>query len=318
MQTVAVGTLITERTGEAGQAGLVAAAGFLPIGLLSPVGGALADRVDRRRLLVLTTLGETGFASLLAAAVRQRSRQHRRGGPVRVRRGLHGRARVPLLPGDAARPRVAGGPPGRGEPQLGPVQHGPRHRAGPRRDRDRVRLVLVGVRAQRGVVRRRLAALVVVQVASPKTGAGIGLWHQIKAGARYAAQEPGCRTAILLASVMALTASPFIALIPGHRGEGVPRRCRHDVGAGHRPGHRRGGRGARPRPAGRAVRPAADAPAVPRRSAPRGARPLRHRAGARPRGRGVGARRRLLHQLPVGAQRRRAAPSPRRAARSAW
>ncbi|HVF14620.1 MAG TPA: MFS transporter, partial [Acidimicrobiales bacterium] len=67
VQTVAVGVLVTELTGQARWTGLVAAAAFLPLGLLSPVGGALADRVDRRRLLLLTTLGETGFACLLAA-----------------------------------------------------------------------------------------------------------------------------------------------------------------------------------------------------------------------------------------------------------
>ncbi len=52
MQTVAVGILITDLTGQAKWTGLVAAAAFVPIGLLSPVGGAMADRVDRRRLVV--------------------------------------------------------------------------------------------------------------------------------------------------------------------------------------------------------------------------------------------------------------------------
>src|SRR5579864_7321670 len=63
MQTVAVGVLVTARTGRPGWTGLVAAAGFLPIGLLSPVGGVLADRLDRRRWLVATTAGETAFAA---------------------------------------------------------------------------------------------------------------------------------------------------------------------------------------------------------------------------------------------------------------
>lgn len=66
MQTIAVGTLVTEITGRASGAGFVAAAGFLPIGFLSPIGGALADRVDRRRFLLLTTIGEVFFAAALA------------------------------------------------------------------------------------------------------------------------------------------------------------------------------------------------------------------------------------------------------------
>ncbi len=41
-------------------------AAFIPIGVLSPVGGAPADRLDRRRWLIATTLAETVFAALLA------------------------------------------------------------------------------------------------------------------------------------------------------------------------------------------------------------------------------------------------------------
>src|SRR5918997_2785070 len=66
MQEVAVGVLVTDITGKAGWTGLVAAAAFLPIGVLSPVGRAMADRVDRRRWLLLPTVGETAFALLLA------------------------------------------------------------------------------------------------------------------------------------------------------------------------------------------------------------------------------------------------------------
>src|SRR5215213_4281079 len=69
MQTVAVGVLITDLTGKAGWTGLVAAAAFLPIGLLSPVGGAIADRVDRRRLLLGTVMVEAAAAVALAVVV---------------------------------------------------------------------------------------------------------------------------------------------------------------------------------------------------------------------------------------------------------
>jgi MFS family permease len=65
MQTVAVGVFVTARTGRPGWTGLVAAAAFLPIGLLSPLGGVLADRVDRRLWLFVTTAGEAGFAVCL-------------------------------------------------------------------------------------------------------------------------------------------------------------------------------------------------------------------------------------------------------------
>src|ERR1700722_5911688 len=67
MQTVALGILVFARTGQPAWTGLVAAAGFLPIGVLAPLGGAMADRLDRRRWLMVTTLAEMTFAALLAA-----------------------------------------------------------------------------------------------------------------------------------------------------------------------------------------------------------------------------------------------------------
>jgi MFS family permease len=71
METVGVGILVTEATGEALWTGLVAAAGFLPSAVLGPVGGALADRLPRRRLLLVTTTIQTllaGALTLLAAS----------------------------------------------------------------------------------------------------------------------------------------------------------------------------------------------------------------------------------------------------------
>lgn len=67
METVGVGILVTEATGEAIWTGLVAAAGFLPSAVLGPVGGALADRVPRRRLLLITTTIQTILAGALTA-----------------------------------------------------------------------------------------------------------------------------------------------------------------------------------------------------------------------------------------------------------
>jgi len=62
METVAVGALVTGITGKAVWAALVAAATFLPIGVLSPIGGALADRLDRRRFLIATNLFEASLS----------------------------------------------------------------------------------------------------------------------------------------------------------------------------------------------------------------------------------------------------------------
>jgi MFS family permease len=65
METIGVGILVTTATGKAGWTGLVAAAGFVPTALLAPLGGALADRVPRRTLLLTTTAFQILFAALL-------------------------------------------------------------------------------------------------------------------------------------------------------------------------------------------------------------------------------------------------------------
>lgn len=66
MESVAVGILVTDKTGEAIWTGLAAAAGFVPTAVLGPVGGALADRIPRRRLLYATTTVQTILAGTLA------------------------------------------------------------------------------------------------------------------------------------------------------------------------------------------------------------------------------------------------------------
>jgi MFS family permease len=66
METVAIGIYVTDVTGRATWTGTVAAAAFVPIAVLGPVGGALADRVSRRSLLMTTTLVQVGLATLLA------------------------------------------------------------------------------------------------------------------------------------------------------------------------------------------------------------------------------------------------------------
>jgi MFS family permease len=66
METVGVGIYVTAQTDNSSWTGLVAAAGFLPGALLGPVGGALADRVPRKTLLLATTSVQTTLATLLA------------------------------------------------------------------------------------------------------------------------------------------------------------------------------------------------------------------------------------------------------------
>jgi MFS family permease len=64
LQQTAIGWLVLQLTGSAAALGLVLAAGGVPSLLLGPWGGAIADRVDIRKLLIVT---QTIFGVLAAA-----------------------------------------------------------------------------------------------------------------------------------------------------------------------------------------------------------------------------------------------------------
>ena len=65
METVAFGVYVTNRTGQAVWPGIVAAATFVPTAFLGPVGGALADRMPRKAILLTTTAVQMFFAGLI-------------------------------------------------------------------------------------------------------------------------------------------------------------------------------------------------------------------------------------------------------------
>lgn len=64
MQTVAQSWLVLQLTHSGTMLGVVAAAQFLPVLVLAPYGGVLADRVDKRRMLLAT---QTSFGALALA-----------------------------------------------------------------------------------------------------------------------------------------------------------------------------------------------------------------------------------------------------------
>jgi MFS family permease len=69
MQTVAIGWLVLQLTGSGTALGMVVAAQFLPILLLGPYGGLIADRVDKRRLLMATQAVLAAAAAALGVLV---------------------------------------------------------------------------------------------------------------------------------------------------------------------------------------------------------------------------------------------------------
>lgn len=215
LQTIAVGILVTELTGQARWTGLVAAAAFVPIGVLSPVGGAIADRVDRRRLLIGTTVGETVAAVLLAVLVGTGNASALAVTALVFAGGCMTALGFPayqaILPDLVDRDDLLGAS------SLSMAQYNLGRVVGP---------VLAGAVLVAGSYTWAFAlnavsygavvvALLMVRLPAPApSDEPAGLWARIVAGARGAKTEPGCRTAILTIAVTALLLSPFIALIP--------------------------------------------------------------------------------------------------------
>lgn len=213
MQTVAVGALVISHTGRASWAVLVAAGAFLPIGLLSPVGGALADRLPRRPVMaagnllaglvaatiaVLVAGGHDGPYALLGLVTAQ--------GSVSALIGPFSQA---ILPDLVPRPEFLAAS------SLNSAQWNAGRIVGP---------ALAGATvAAFGFAASFLAnavsflavvlALLFVRLSPPPGGHG-SLLQSVWSGLRAARAEPSCRAAIIAIGVIALVAAPFIALVP--------------------------------------------------------------------------------------------------------
>jgi len=214
MQTVALGVLVYSRTGRPGWTGLVAAAGFVPIGLLAPVGGALADRLDRRRWLIVTTLAETVFAVVLAVLAGLHLDPPWALVVLSFLGGACGAIGFPAY--QAMVPDLVPAEDLLGAVSLSSAQFNLGRVIGPAL----AGLVLLtqnyalvfGINALSfGAV---VVALVLVRLPPPVPHAGtLSMAGRIIEGARAARAEPGCRSAIGCIAVVALLASPFIALV---------------------------------------------------------------------------------------------------------
>lgn len=215
MQTVALGILVYARSHQAGWTGLVAAAAFLPMGLLSPLGGALADRFDRRRWLMVTTLGEMAFATVLTVLV---ATGHDQPGVVVIVAFFGGAAAAIGFPAyQAMLPDLVPKEDLLSAISLSSAQFNLGRVVGPAAagltliDHDYALTFGINAASFAAV----LVALGLVRLPKPTPILGSGrLFHRMVEGTRIAMSEPGCRSAIILISLVAFLASPFIALVP--------------------------------------------------------------------------------------------------------
>lgn len=214
MESIAVGILVTQATGRASWAGIAAAAAYVPLALVSPFGGALADRVSRRGLLLGTTLVQTATAialcvlsalddttpGIIVAIVFLASCAGAIGFPAY-------QAMIPdLVPRDELQSASA----------LGLMQYNLGRVLGP---------VLAGVVIELGGFAWAfgvnavsflavIAALVPLRLPTRTSPPDVSILGSIREGARFARREPGIRALMTYLALNSFLAAPFIALIP--------------------------------------------------------------------------------------------------------
>ena len=213
METVAVGILVTEITHQAVWAAIVAAAGFVPNAIIGPLGGALADRVPRRRLLLATTGVQTVLAGVLTMLAAIDAVEPWAVTLIVLGSGCAGALGFPsyqsMMPDIVPREEITAAA------ALGAAQWNLGRVVGP---------ALAGVVIAAGGYEwafaiNTLSFLAVIAVIAPlklpipvrKDGESIP--QAIKNGIQFSIHEPGIRAVMIYVSLNSLLAAPFIGLV---------------------------------------------------------------------------------------------------------
>jgi MFS family permease len=213
MQTVAVGALVISDTGNATWAVLVAAGAFLPIGVLSPVGGALADRLPRRPVLALGNLVAAAAAAVIGVLV---AAGHDNPGALVALVTLQGSASALIGPfQQAILPDLVPEPEFLAAISLNSAQFNLGRIVGPALAGAAVAAFGYPAAFAANAVSflAIVLALAFVRLAPP-SGKSDRLLASLRSGFTAARRERSCWAAIVTIAVVALTASPFIALVP--------------------------------------------------------------------------------------------------------
>jgi MFS family permease len=213
MQTVAVGALVISRTGQASWVVLVAAGAFLPIGLLSPIGGALADRLPRRPVIAAGNVAAGVIAAVIAILV---AGGHDSPYALLALVTLQGAVSALIGPfTQAILPDLVPRSEFLAASTLNNAQFNAGRIVGPALAGGTI--AAVGYPATFVANALSFLAVVVavmfVRLSRPPGGTGSVL-KSVWAGFAAARAEPSCRAAIIAIGVVAFVAAPFIALVP--------------------------------------------------------------------------------------------------------
>jgi MFS family permease len=215
MQTVAVGALVIAHTGKATWAVVIAAGAFLPIGVLAPVGGALADRIPRRAALVTGNL-VAGVVALVIALLVAAGRD----GPGVLTLLVTAQGCVSALISpfqQAILPDLVPRPEFLPAVSLNSAQYNLGRVIGPALAGATVAAFGYPIAFVANAVSflAVVIALAFIRLAPPPgRDERLGLAASLRLGFEAARGEPGCRAAIGMIAVVGLLASPFIALVP--------------------------------------------------------------------------------------------------------
>lgn len=215
MQTVAVGALVTGVTRNPIWTAVVFVAGFLPNGVLAPVGGALADRFDRRRSIIAGVAIEGAISGVLAVVVAAGNTDPYLVTGLVFVAGCVGALRMPFQ--QAILPDVVPPEDIVGAISLGSAQWNLGRVVGP---------ALAGVVIVAGSFSAAFAvnalsflavivSFVFVQLPPPvRTDDEAGIFAHMRDGVRVVRATPALRAAIGLIALAAALTAPFIALLP--------------------------------------------------------------------------------------------------------
>jgi MFS family permease len=215
METVALGYYVVDRTGLAFWSAAIAAAAFIPVAVLSPVGGALADRRSRQAVLISTLVAQTVLAGVVTALVATETATPAILALLALGSGCAAAIGFPsyqsafrhLVP-PAELPAAIG---------LASAQWNLGRILGPVAAAVAIRVG--GISWALGINTLSffavIAAVASVHLPRPEAGAGREPFRRaLTGGWRYVRAEPGLRASFSVMCLNTLFAAPFIALIP--------------------------------------------------------------------------------------------------------
>ena len=215
MESVALGVYVTEVTGQAAWTGGVAALTHLPSLILAPLGGALADRFDRRTFMAVCVCVQALLAALLTVLAGTGNLSVPWVAAIALLNGAFSTLVIPC----ATALTVAVVPPEdlHNALSLDSAQFNLGRIIGP----VLAALVLTKVGIAGALFVNTLSFLAVLLALAGMRGAGSGLppkvealWAGIMRGVRLAWTDPGIALALGSGALVGLLISPFVGLVP--------------------------------------------------------------------------------------------------------